>query len=184
MLLKNYNFPPDFLVEYWKEQAIKSSDRNKDWFPSLLKGSRYKYKLYTVITDNDNIVSFSAIQTQNFPVYTCRIGTRSYIDPRYRNYTSSLETEKQTPIFKMLKAQYCWVKENIKKENCFASIEYGKTAALHASAKKFQKSGIDAKVLPHLYKMFPDTADTRCYQSVMLFPIMTSMFDLDYKERK
>lgn len=182
MLLKNYETLPDSLLEYWHLQSKISKDRNSSWFPSLIKFP--KYKMYTVITNNEDIVAFSMIQTMDFPYYTCRIGTRSFIDPKYRNYTASVEKNKETPIFNMLKSQYQWVVEYTDKENCFCSMEFGKTAALKSSAKKFNALGIDAKVLPHLYQMLPDIDHPSCYQSVMLFPIKNQMFDLNYIERQ
>jgi len=176
MLLQNYETPPQDLIDYWKYQADNCTDRNKDWFQHI---HEKKFLLYTVIRDGDNIVAFSGIQEEGFPSYTCRIGTRSFIDPKYRNYTSSLEQNKETPIFMMLKAQYQWIVENTEKENCFASMEFNKTAALKSSAKKFSKYNIAAvSVLKDRYKMFDDESNPSCFQSVMFFKISSERFDL------
>jgi hypothetical protein len=176
MLLRNYKKAPQYLKDYWKYQADNCADRNKDWFQYI---HEKKFSLYTVIRDGDNIVAFSGIQEEGFPHYTCRIGTRSFIDPKYRNYTSSLEQNKETPIFMMLKAQYKWVVENTSKENCFASMEFNKTAALKSSAKKFNKHNISSvSVLKDRYKMFEDESNLSCFQSVMFFKISSKRFDL------
>ena len=175
MLLQNYKTAPQYLIDYWKYQANNCTDRNKDWFQYI---HEKKFLLYTVIKDGNNIVSFSCIQEEGFPNYTCRIGTRSFIDPKYRNYSSSLEQNKQTPLFMMLRAQYEWVKENTDKENCFASMEFNKTAALKSSAKKFKQYWIDASVLKDRYKMIDNENNPSCFQSVMFFKISSERFDL------
>lgn len=184
MLLSSHTSLPDNLLAYWQEQKNICNDRNKDWFNKLLQDYN-KYDLFTIITNKSDIVSFSLIQTHNFPEYTARIGTRTFIDPKYRNKTSSLEKNKETPIFQMLKEQYHWIKKNSVKENCFSSIEFGRSSAIKSCAKKFQQMlGVDAIVLPNLYKMFDNASHPSCFQSVILFPITSLKFDLPYINNK
>ena len=81
----------------------------------------------------------------------------------------------------MLLSQYNWVKNNTDKDNCFASMEFGKTAALKASARKFNKRNIEAKVLSKKYKMFDDENNPSCFQSVLFFKIFSDKFTLKEK---
>ena len=148
MFLSSYTSLPDTLLEYWHKQQHICNDRNKDWFNNLIQDHK-RYELFTVMSNNNDIVSFSLVQMQGFPKYTARIGTRTFIDPKYRNKTSSLEKNKKTIIFQMLREQYSWVKQNNAKENCFSSIEFGKTAAIKSCAKKFQQILIN-----FIYKVF------------------------------
>lgn len=181
LLSEIYDKPNQELFEYWAYQQYWCEDHNKDWFDALLVNP--KYEKYWVLRDDDtnDIAAFSCIQFVEFPEYTCRIGTRTFIDPEYRNKSSSRETQKITPMFRMLTEQYNWVKENTDKENCFSSMEKGRTAAMRASARKFKTlNDVDAEVLPYRYKMFNNTTHPSCYQQVLLFPIKSKKFELNW----
>jgi len=167
------------LLEYFHKQSELCTDRNRTWFKPLLK-SYMNYTLWTTVYDNQkNIVAFSSIQEHGFPSYTARIGTRSFIDQNYRNYAGLKCTKVKTPIFKMLLSQYLYLKERGDKENCFASMELGRVAALKLSADKFNNVGIKAKVLNNRYQMFMSKNDhPSMYQNILFFPIHSYKFDL------
>jgi hypothetical protein len=176
-----YDHPTQELMEYWAYQQYWCEDRNKHWFDALLINPQYLR--YWVLRDSENeIAAFSCIQTHGFPEYTCRINTRTFIDPEYRDKSNHKSAHNlNTPMFQMTREQYEWLRDNTDYENCFVSMENGRTAALQVSARKFTRHyGIQAEVLPYRYKMFDNTTHPSCYQQVLLFPIKTNRFDLDW----
>ena len=111
----------DIFIEYLKHHEKNNQDRNKDWFPYLIKNIDL-YLYWTIVFKEQRIVAFSAIQEHNFEKGTVRILSRTFFDPEIRlqpgyNFWS------QTPVAPMAKKQLQWLSRGANFEKIIITME-------------------------------------------------------------
>jgi len=97
----------DNFINFLSVLEKENTDRNKDWFPSLIKNIDL-YLYWTVVFQEEEIVAFSAIQDHNFEEGVVRILSRTFFAPKIRlqpgyNFWS------HTPVAPMAKRQLKWL---------------------------------------------------------------------------
>lgn len=142
--------------------SVTSTDRNKDWFPALLK--RYRnYKEWYFVVNDAGLVAFSTIQ----PFYTgCyRVLTRCYIVPEYRRLVLPKNDTVLSPASLMILAQLSDLKNF---NTAFISLEHiNRSRTIKNMATKMKNTtNLEWHVLPGMMKTCDNVESQSCWQNI------------------
>jgi hypothetical protein len=159
-----------------------SSDRNKDWFPNLLKNYKSsKYLEWFFVLDNlDNVLSFSTIQDFNSNTY--RLLTRCYISPEHRRTTLPKFDTYQSLGSLMIKEQLKFLGTNY--ESIFISLEYinRKRAIINLSKKMSFTTNLEWEVGDGMFLTCENKNSEKCWQNICYSKKCPALEKISYEE--
>ena len=136
--------------------------------------------MWTILFVGNKIQGFSGIQEKGFPDYTCRIMTRTFIDPelRFHGIGRGLYRDTNPPMLQICKYHYNWVLNNLDKNNCFTSTENNRKSVIKNNLKKMsQDLNIETKLLNDRYQTYPKD-EKNAWQNIGLYIIKDDKFDI------
>lgn len=157
-----------------KTLSEESSDRNRDWFPHILKNDKTKFDQWYITVHDDEIIAFSCVM--KIKGYY-RLVSRLYNCVRKKGMTNPVIFEEISPAMLMLAQQL----KDYGDKKTFISMEYlGRRKLLKKLAVKINTLyGGNWKLNPNFYFTCPDykecREDSSCWQST----ISQNTLDLD-----
>lgn len=159
-----------------------STDRNKDWFPTLLTSyNSEKYlEWFFMIDELNEVASFSTIQ--NFCNKTYRLLTRCYISPKYRRPILPKFDTFNSLGSMMIKEQLKFIGSDY--ESIFISLEYinRKRAIVNLSKKMTYTTNIEWKVADGMFLTCENKNSEKCWQNICYSNKCPSLERISYEE--
>ena len=158
-------YEPEF-VKLLNDLSHNSIDRNNDWFKPLLMNYKKYFHWSFLLTEDNEFIAFSSIQTFNFPNNCYRLLSRTYYNPKYRNIKNNYNYNEKTPAIYILEDQLLALGD--KQGFIFCSMEYPQRKNyLKRFAKKLKiLCNQDWSVLEDMYLTCPDKNSFSCWQNI------------------
>lgn len=161
-VIKLRDFGESNFVNVLTKLADTSQDRNKDWFPALLK----KYKMYNdwyFVVNDSELVAFSTIQ--EFYTGCFRMLTRCYITPKYRRPVLPKNDTVISPASMMILMQ---LPDIVGYDTAFISLENisRSRTIINMSTKMKNTTRLDWQVLPGMMQTCVNIESQSCWQNV------------------
>lgn len=159
-----------YLKKFFEEiERIKSSDDPLAKNYADLDLSYSKFPVFHCLFKDDNLVAFSAIQTNPFPEGLCRLLTRFYIAPNYRFKKKYVRLDKPALLTEIiLKSQLQWAKDN--------KLKIGFISMQHLKRRSYLKRWTDLRnenpgygkwyMHNNLYLTCPYPKEKSCWQLI------------------
>ncbi len=156
-----------------------STDRNRDWFPALIK-SYQRYHHWSFLMNDTELVAFAGVQP--FGPGTYRLLTRTYIYPNYRRFFLPADDLVNSPATYLVKHQLDQLPEY---SSLFVSLEHlqRRSSIIRLARKLSRATGREWQAPPMMYQTCPNVDSPNCWQNIAYYgdpPILETMSYEDY----
>lgn len=174
-------FGKNNFVDLLSNLSETSTDKNKDWFPALLKDYELpKYLEWFFVIDDDRFVAFSTIQ--NFNCGTYRLLTRCYIDKKYRRLSLPKVDTYASPGTYMIQEQLKFLNYNY--NSIFISLEHirRRRTIINMSKKMTLNTGVDWEVANGMFLTCNNRESEKCWQNICYSKSRPQLDSITYNE--
>lgn len=180
-VIKLHEFGEERFIHVLYELSTTSSDRNKDWFPVLLKNYQKYKEWYFVVTNDNKLVAFSTIQEFYHKCY--RVLTRCYVFPDYRRPVLLKDDTNKSPASLMIVHQ---LNDITNFDTAFISLEnISRSRAIYRMANKMHNTtGLEWNVVPGMMQTCSNNNSKSCWQNICYTGVIPTLPIIDYAEWK
>jgi hypothetical protein len=163
--------------------ATTSTDRNKNWFPALLKdykSSKYLEWFFSIDTESNEVAAFSTIQ--DFGQNTYRMLTRCYIFEKYRrSMLPKLDTYNSPGTF-LIQDQLKFL--NYTYHSIFISLEHirRKRTIANMSKKMSLNTSLEWQVADGMFLTCGNRDSMNCWQNICYSKNQPDLDKITYNE--
>lgn len=158
-------------VNLLTDLSLNCKDKNKDWFPVLLKNYKKYAEWFFAMDDNGEFAAFSTIQKFYNGCY--RVLTRSYVVDKhrrnnllaYRKPVTQLDNHHLSPPSYMIQAQLKYLTQYDSIFITFEGIHRSKIT-INMSRKLEVNTGLEWTVGEGMFLTCPDPASSKCWQNL------------------
>lgn len=150
-------------IELLTTLAETSQDKNRSWFPALLKNFPTYNEWFFVVDDQNEFIAFSTIQTFYEGCY--RLLTRCYIMEQYRRTTLPKYDTYMSPASFMVQAQLAWLGQYT---TIFVSLEDIRRSRtiINMAQKMSINTNTEWYVSAMMHQTCGDVASKQCWQNI------------------